>query len=92
MAITSRCGRDNPGSIPGWDIFLASLAQLVEHTPLKRRVVGSRPTGGFFCLKTENKNTADSSVGRAPDCSGFKIRRVPGSNPGRRTYGLIAQW
>ena len=48
MAITSRCGRDNPGSIPGWDIFLASLAQLVEHTPLKRRVVGSNPTGDIL--------------------------------------------
>jgi hypothetical protein len=26
----------------------------------------------------------DSSVGRAPDCSGYKIRMVAGSNPARR--------
>ena len=35
--------------------------------------------------------SADSSVGRASDCSGFEVnpRMVPGSIPGQRILGLL---
>ena len=34
-------------------LYFASLAQSVEHAAVNRRVVGSSPTGGANCTRTE---------------------------------------
>ena len=54
-------------------MWVATLAQLVEHPPCKRTVVGSSPTGGSICRKTLDSHDRSELVKIQRDIDRGKI-------------------